>query len=168
MKRLTLIGLVLLVTACGQNEQEGQEGVAAAPFKPTGDVKYTMQWVLDPAADHIWDSAGSIITEEGTRDLRPTTEEGWLAVQHSAVVVAEAGNLLMMPGRARENDDWREFALGLVDAGLSAKAAAEAQDADALFDAGGQIYRVCSSCHAVYVQSDEKPGIQGPEKAEEP
>lgn len=167
MKLLALVGLVLLVAACGQNEQEGPESIAA-PFKATGDVKYTMQWVLDPAADHIWDSAGSIITGEGTRDLRPTTEEGWLAVQHSAVVVAEAGNLLMMPGRARDDSDWQEFALGLVDAGLRAKSAAEAQDADALFDAGGQIYRVCAACHAVYIEDDdEKPGIQGPERANE-
>lgn len=165
MNYVGLVLISLLLAACGQSERPAE--THSIPFKPTGDVKFIMQWVLDPAADQIWDSAGSIITDEGVEDLRPTTEDGWLAVQRSAVIVAEAGNLLMMPGRAKDNGDWQEFALGLVDAGLSAKSAAEAQDADALFDAGGQIYRVCSSCHAAYVQDQGKPGIQGPEKADE-
>jgi hypothetical protein len=115
-----------------------------------------MEFVLDPAADMIWDSAGYIITAEGEQDLQPTTDEGWLAVQHSAVVVAETGNLLMMPGRARDDKDWIEISQGLVDVGMRAKAAAEAHDADALFEAGGQIYRVCTSCHQIYVQGEEK------------
>ncbi|HJN52925.1 MAG: hypothetical protein QGI68_01460 [Pseudomonadales bacterium] len=115
-----------------------------------------MQWVLDPAADHIWDSAGSVITAEGVEELAPTTDEGWLAVQHSAVVVAETGNLLLMPSRARDDQDWQEIALGLIDVGMRAAKAAEAKDADALFEVGGQLYRVCVSCHTQYMQGDEK------------
>lgn len=155
-----LIVVSLLLSACSPAEQEqtqSGEVEPAVPFKPAGDVKYVMQWVLDPAADHIWDSAGTIITAEGSRELAPTTDEGWLAVQHSAAVVAETGNLMLMPGRIRDNDAWQDISLGLVAAGLRAQAAAEAQDSDALFDAGGQIYRVCTSCHSVYVHDEESP-----------
>lgn len=120
------------------------------PYKPVGDVKHTMNAVLEPAADVIWDSAGAIITFEGEQDLAPTTEEGWQAVINSATVVAEAGNLLMMPGRARDNGDWMEISRGLVEMGEKALAAAEAKDADALFEAGGQLYNVCLSCHQIY------------------
>ena len=60
-----------------------------------------------------------------------------------------------MPGRAVDNQGWQNIAQGLVDAGLLAQAAAKNQDSDALFDAGGQIYRVCKSCHSVYIQGDE-------------
>ena len=153
--RLALI--LLLLAACSQSEPPGAltEQTKAVPFKPTGDVKHLMQWVLDPATDKVWDSAGFIITTEGTADLQPTTKEGWLAVQHSAAVVAESGNLLMMPGLARDDGAWRDMSLGLIEAGLRAKAAADAHDADALFEAGGQIYRVCKSCHSVYMQDDE-------------
>jgi len=146
-----LLGSLILV-ACSPSEQAASqvEQPAPTPFKLAGDVKHTMLWVLDPAADFVWGSAGSIITAEGTRELAPTTDEGWLAVQHSAAVVAETGNLLLLPGRARDKA-WQDISLGLVDAGLRAQAAAAAHDEDALFDAGGQIYQVCKSCHAIYV-----------------
>jgi hypothetical protein len=161
MGRIAAILLLLLLAACGQKQAE-QPQSAAIPFKPTGDVLHLMHWLLEPAADHLWDSAGFVITDEGMVDLQPTTEEGWLAVQHSAVVVAEAGNLLMMPGLARDEGDWREISLGLIEAGLQNRAAAEAHDAEALFEAGGLLYRVCLSCHAVYIQGEQKPDIEGP------
>ena len=148
--------IAVLLTACGEQEAAKQQG-ADIPFKPTGDVLHLMHWVLEPAADKIWDSAGQIITAEGERDLRPTTDEGWLAVEQSATVVAETGNLLLMPGYARDEGDWRELSLALIDAGLRAKAAAAAQDGDQLFDDGGHLYRVCVSCHSVYVQGLPTP-----------
>tara|TARA_Y100000310_G_scaffold345310_1_gene463627 strand:- start:42 stop:479 length:438 start_codon:yes stop_codon:yes gene_type:complete len=131
------------------------------PFKTTGDVKHTMLWVLDPAADRIWASAGSVITAQGVEELAPTTDEGWLEVQHSAVVVAESGNLLLMPERARDDQDWQEISLGLIDVGIRAAKAAEAHDADALFEVGGQLYRVCVSCHTQYIKGDEREDLLG-------
>lgn len=144
--------IVLGLIGCTQPEE-----IKPVPYKLTGDVKHIMQWVLDPAADLIWDSAGSIITAEGTEELAPTTEEGWLAVQHSAVVVAETANLLIMPGRARDDQDWQEISLAMVDVGMRARAAAEAKDSDALFEAGGELYRVCVSCHSRYIQGQGDP-----------
>ncbi len=164
--KLSLI--LFLLAACTPPEQERPKADSAQsiPFKITGDVKYTMAWVLDPAAYHIWRSAGTIITEEGDRELAPITDDGWLEVQHSAAVVAETGNLLMMPGRAVDDEAWQEISLGLIEAGLHAKAAAEAHDADALFDAGGEIYRVCSSCHSIYIQGNKNPLSNRPTDAE--
>lgn len=160
MKRreLVLIGLLLALAGCGPSEQAAspnEQADGASPYKLTGDVKYLMQWVLDPAVDGVWDSSGSIITAAGTRQLEPTTNEGWRAVEHSAAVVAASGNLLMMPGRAVDDEAWKNISLGLVEAGLQAQAAAKAQDSEALFEAGAQIYRVCKACHSVYVQGDE-------------
>ena len=147
------------LVCCGPSEKAASpaEQADAGPFKLSGDVKHIMQWVLDPAADGIWDSAGSIITAAGTKELAPTTDEGWLAVEHNAAVVAASGNLLLMPGRSVDDEGWRNISQGLVDAGLLAQAAAKKQDSDALFDAGGQIYRICNACHSVYVQGDEAP-----------
>lgn len=120
------------------------------PYKPVGDVKQTMALVLEPAADVIWDSAGTIVTADGEEDLAPTSDAEWRAVKHSAAIVAESGNLLMMPGRAKDQEGWIEISRSLVEAGERAMAAAEAQDADALFDVGGEIYEVCVSCHQTY------------------
>ena len=151
MKIVSLL-VPLMLVGC-----EGQAPPATTPFKAVHDVAETMVLVLDPAADVIWGSAGAIITAEGTEDLAPTTDEGWLAVAHSAAVVAETGNLLMMPNRAQDDADWVEIARGLVDAGIRAKQAAEAHDADALFVAGGNLYNVCVSCHQLYWVGQPEP-----------
>jgi len=155
--KLLALSLLLTLTACSPSEQTAQKvgPTAPNPFKLSGDVKHIMQWVLDPAAFGVWDSAGSIITAAGTRELAPTTDEGWKAIEHSAAVVAASGNLLMMPGRAVDNEGWKNIAQGLVDAGLLAQAAAKNQDSDALFDAGGQIYLVCKACHSIYVRGEK-------------
>jgi hypothetical protein len=110
-----------------------------------------MTHYLEPAADRIWDSAGFVITVEGEVDLQPTTDEGWFAVEHAATVVAEGGNLLMLEGYAADAGDWVEYAQGLSRAALKARAAAEQQNADALFAAGGEIYSVCKACHNRYM-----------------
>ncbi len=140
---------LLMLTACGASPPPSP----APPF----DMKQTMNWVLDPAADVIWESAGSVITIDGEVDLSPTTDEGWDAVRNSAAVVAEAGNLLAMPGRAVDQGEWIEISNGLTAAALLALKAAEDHDKDALFDAGGRIYSVCVSCHTQYIAADETP-----------
>ena len=61
-------------------------------------------------------------------------------------MLTESGNLLMMPGRSA-GPDWNEYAGDLIRAGKLAMAAAQQQDANALFDAGGRIYQVCLACH---------------------
>lgn len=161
MKHLKLVLILFSLTACGQGEQAQQS--TSIPFKASGDMKQTMEWVLDPAADHLWGSSGSIITAEGTRELAPTTEEEWMAVRHSALVVAETGNLLLMPSRTREGAAWQEMSRGLIEAGLLAEAAAKARDSEALFEAGAQLYRVCKSCHGVYIHdSDSSPETGSP------
>jgi hypothetical protein len=129
----------------------GTAAVAAPPpYRLVTDARQTMEWILDPAADVIWDSAGFIITAEGETDLAPTTDEGWEQVRQSAALVAEAGNLLMLPGRAA-GPEWVAYAEGLTGAGVLAMAAAEAHDAEALFEAGATLYQVCRGCHEVYM-----------------
>ena len=151
MKRVLAI-VSLGLSACG-------ESPPPATFEPVHDVQETMRLVLDPAADVIWDSAGAIVTQDGVEDLAPTTDEGWLRVEHAAAVVAESGNLLMMPSQAVDREDWTEISRGLVRVGVQARNAAEAKDADALFEAGGRLYNVCVSCHQQYwVDRPVRPG----------
>ena len=67
-----------------------------------------------------------------------------------AAVIAESGNLLMMPGRSA-GPEWVGYAQALTESGVVAMAAAEARNADALFDAGGQVYQACRACHEQYL-----------------
>jgi len=141
--RSVIAAACLLLSACSQ---------AAPPYRTENDVKEVMGHVLDPAADVIWGAAGTVVTEEGEQDLSPTDEAGWLAVENAAAVVAESGNLLMLPGRAPENDDadWIRYSQQLHDSGQRAMKAAESKNKQGVFDVGGEIYQVCVACHQKY------------------
>ena len=135
--RTALPSTLICVLLLGCSQAEPPAPPAGPPYEVVADIHHMMDWILDPAADVIWDSAGFIITAEGEQDLSPTTEDAWAHVVHNAAVVAEGGNLLMMPGRSA-GEDWNEYSRGLVAAGRLAIEAAEAKDAEALFDAGGR------------------------------
>jgi hypothetical protein len=135
-------GLALL-TAC--------EKPPEPKFKTATSMAELMTGVIDPAADVIWGAAGHVITAEGDQDLSPTTEAGWTAVVNAATTVSESGNLLLLPGRAKEEEAWTTYAQQLTEAGAEAKAAALAKNKDAVFAAGGKLYEVCLACHEKYV-----------------
>lgn len=145
MQRIILWAMLALLSACAKPE------AVEMPYQATVSMRNFMVWVMEPAADVLWDSAGFIITEEGEQDLQPTTQQGWDNVRNAATVVAETGNLLMMPGYRADEADWVEYAAGITRAALQAREAAIAQDADALFDAGGALYNVCRACHNKYI-----------------
>ena len=106
--------------------------------------------VIDPAADIYWSSVGTIMDENGTEEISPTTTAEWAAVRHAATILAESGNLLLMPGRAQADEQWTRLAQAMITTGRQALAAAESRDSAAVFDAGGEIYLVCSECHTAF------------------
>jgi len=147
----------LLLVSIGMLQMVGcaEEPQLPAPFKPVLDVHDLMNSVLDPATDVIWGAAGAVITEAGEQDLAPVDDAGWQAVYNAAAVVAETGNLLMLPGRAEDNGDWMEYSAALITVGQEAMAAAEAKDAQVVFDVGGKLYLVCVACHQAYSMDEE-------------
>ena len=143
--RWSFAAAVLAVSACG-----GGAGDPPPPFKPIADTLLLMESFIDPSADVIWGSVGTIITAAGEEHIRPKTEEEWTHVRNAAVAVSEAGYLLMMAPRAIDGDEWMRLSQAMVDTGAAAIKAAEAKDPDAVFDAGAEIYAVCTNCHAKY------------------
>jgi hypothetical protein len=121
------------------------------PFKPVADVKQLMQTVVDPAADVIWGSVGTVETKEGVVETAPKTDAEWAVVRNSAYVLTESGNLLMLGSRPKDSDEWLRHCQELIDVGTRAIKAAEAKDKDAVFEVGGDIYGVCSGCHQKYL-----------------
>jgi len=133
----------LALSACASGNQP-------PPFQTVADTDVLMESVIEPNADVIWLSVGTIVTAAGEEHIRPQTEEEWTKVRNAAVAVSEAGNLLMMVPRARDGDEWMRLSKAMVETGAVAIKAAEAKDPDAMFEAGAQIYAVCSNCHAKY------------------
>jgi len=88
----------------------------------------------------------------------------WQAVENSSLALAEAANLLMIPGRKCANGlpvpignaDWPKFVQGLREAGMKAYKAAQSKDMDKILDAADTMTTACSNCHDRY---REKPTL---------
>jgi hypothetical protein len=150
----TAVGLFALALGCGAAEPP-------PPFAPLADTKLLMEAVVDPQADVIWLAVQTVLTEgEGgavvREEIRPKTDEEWLAVRNSAINLAESGNLLMMAPRARDRGDWMKHAQALIETSTSAVKAAEEKNPDRLFEVGGHIYAACTGCHAQYIVATEQ------------
>lgn len=116
-----------------------------------------MAHIVEPAAEHIWDSSGSIITAAGEESLAPTDEEGWLQAVAGAATLMESANLLLLPGRHREEPEWQAFAAALHTTAGEAHQAALGQSEPALFEAGAAVYQVCLGCHRQYALEQIDP-----------
>ena len=124
------------------------------------DVQELMATVLEPAAEVYWDAVGWIIDASGTTEIRPSSPEEWEAVRNAAFVIAESGNLLMMEGRALDQDAWMTLSRSLIDVGRRAIEAAEARDDMAVFDMGAEVYYVCTACHSTYALETLRPNVR--------
>lgn len=112
----------------------------AAQAQPVGSISDLMIKIIYPSSDAIF-----YIT---TRT--PATDTGWTELQGKALMVAESANLLMLPGRVRDQDRWIADAKLMLDAGRAAYRAAQARDVAALDALNQQLYASCTSCHDHY------------------
>jgi len=145
------VGSLLLaaMSACSAPEETSVETVSA-DYNTSLSVTEIMNLVLEPASDILWDSGGWVMDAAGYEELYPTTDDGWAYVRAQAAVVVESGNMLALPGRAEDNDAWMIYSNGLSEAGILAMEAAAVQDKEAFFQAGAQLYSVCTACHQAY------------------
>lgn len=142
---ILLAASAVLLAACSPQKP------AAPTYDTTLSVLELMEHVVDPQAKAFWGASGTVTTAEGEVDLSPTTEQGWAAAENAAAAVVEAGNLLMLPGRARDDGEWMTYSKQMSQVGLKAMRAAEAKDKQAMFDVGGELYEVCTACHEKYL-----------------
>ncbi|MGH1471698.1 MAG: hypothetical protein ACRBCS_10925 [Cellvibrionaceae bacterium] len=155
MSRILITLSLILLLGC-----ESKVSTQTTSYEPALSMMETMNLVLDPAADGIWGHSGWDITAEGEKELWPETEEGWNQLVHSAAVIVEAGNLLKIPGRVEGADgrgeDWIAYSQAITDTGKQLLKAGQERDKQAIFDLGGQLYRVCVACHTRYAYPDSE------------
>jgi len=144
---LSLLVLVLSLAACAQQSPQ-------ADLQTVASVKDIMESLVAHMATDVFASVGTIIDEKGAREIAPENDEAWTEVRYAAMGLAETGNLLMLEGLAKDQEDWMLFSQQLRDRSVEAAKAADARNADQLLDAGGRIYEVCENCHRKYIPSD--------------
>ena len=114
--------------------------LAQAPtFENVGSMSDLMIHMIYPASDALFYIE---------RDP-PKTDVQWNTIRMDALMVAESGNLLMMPGRARD-DEWVKDAKLMVEAGKAAYKAAMAKNMQGILDLGDQLTASCTTCHFKY------------------
>src|SRR5690349_20544743 len=181
--RVLIIPAVLAITACQAKQPESAAKPAAPdtpPYTTTATVKDIMEHIVDPAGDLIWDSVATTVDSKGVHQTLPTTDEDWKKVRSGAIMLVEASNLRMVPGRhvaksgeksetpgielepsemeAMINKDraaWYQRAGKLHDMASKALAVIEAKDSKALFDVGAELDTACENCHRQYWYPNE-------------
>ena len=96
-----LLGIAVLAGCQNEGKPAGAPAAASdSPYHVRATVAEIMDSMVMPAADILWKSTAVIESVEGTKDLTPTNDEEWKVVERAAVVMSEALNALMIPGRA--------------------------------------------------------------------
>jgi formylglycine-generating enzyme required for sulfatase activity len=148
LKTLGLFLCTFILFGCGPK--------TAQPYNSLS-LKQVMEWVIDPNADVVWESVKSISTAAGTTEIYPRTDAQWEAIRNSAATLMEAGNILMLEGRAKDDKQWMEYSKRFSRTAEVALKAAQDKNKEALFDAGGNIYNACKACHDQYADFDKQP-----------
>ena len=154
----TTVLLALGATAACTSEQSAEDSTAAVqsaapatPYKPVATVVDLMRSMVEIPAEIYWESVSVVVDIDGTHENMPETDLEWIEVWAAAMTLAETGNLLMMPPRALDNDEWIRMSTDLVDASLKAAQVASARDFEGMLAVGEEIYNVCLECHQTYV-----------------
>ncbi len=150
--------LAALLSGCGKGVAP-EPVKAGPPIKAVATLEEVMHGMVIPNAQVVWASSGTIVTAKGVEERKPKSENDWLNVEASATTLTEAGNLLMMEGRAKDNGHWMDRARALREAGDSVHKAAKAKDVDALFTRGGDLFDACQGCHFEYRYTTKDPKV---------
>jgi len=110
------------------------------PMRNVGTMSDLMVKIIYPASDALF------YIESRT----PKTETEWTLLEGQALMVAESANLLMMPGRARDQKQWMADARLMLDAGAEALAAAKKRDVQGIVMVNERLLESCTSCHKNY------------------
>ena len=123
---------------------------ASSPRPPTrnvGTMSELMVRIIYPSSDALF------YIESRT----PKTEAEWGVLEGQALMLAESANLLMMPGRARDQKQWMTDSRMMLDAAADALAAAKKKDVDGIVLVGEKLLESCTSCHKTYRKNYGKP-----------
>ena len=155
-------------TAEPAKSTSGEAAAADTKAQVHGDLRQVMRSMLFVNSNVVFAAQDKLDVKPAkdpstATDPLASTYGGWNAVENSSIALAEAANLLIIPGRKCsngrlapiENPDWKKFTQELRDAGMYAYSAAQSKSSEKIVDAAGAMTEACSHCHDKY---REKPG----------
>jgi hypothetical protein len=149
MRAATLGACSVALAACAAAPSSPPPAAPAAstPARRVGTMSELMVDFIYPASDAVFYISSRT----------PTTSEEWMVLQAQTLMLAESANLLMMPDRAIDQDQWMADATLLLEAGEAAYRAAKDRDVPALEALSDALYESCVTCHRNYRPSYGRP-----------
>ncbi len=121
---------------------------AQAPsYQPVGNMSQLMVDIIYPASDAVFYIGRN----------KPKTDVEWNAFKTQALMLAESGNLLLMPGRARDQEKWVADTKLMIDVAKKAYNLAKAKDVDGILDLNDELNTACITCHKDYRPNYGRP-----------
>jgi len=161
-RRLLLSGVLAcaVLASASACAVQAQPSPPRPPFTPVVDMKELMVSIVQPAADNFWSILGETVTEKGVVDLYPKTDEEWGKVHQNATLLAEMGNLLMIDGRAPDNDAWMMRSAEMIEVSAQILKAVDARDRARMEDLATELDESCSACHQKYMRGFGNPAAR--------
>jgi len=162
--------VILVMSACSNPQPQSAAKGTATAAQVHGSLLQVMRGILFPNSNVIFAVQGKDPTEiKPAGDPSTATDPlqgaygGWTAVENSGIALAEAANLLTIPGRKCANGrdvpmndpDWPKFVQGLRDAGMKAYQAGQSKNEDKVLEAADAMTTARSNCHDKW---RDKPG----------
>ena len=117
-----------------------QAASSGPPTRNVGSMSDLMVKIIYPTSDALF------YIESRT----PKDEAEWNAFEGQMLMLAESANLLMMPGRARDQKQWMADAKLMLDAGALAVKATKTKNVEAIAALSDQLLESCTTCHKHY------------------
>jgi hypothetical protein len=144
MSSMIAVAVAFAASDCGRSVAQSAE-----PFRAVASVDEVMDSIVIPSSEVVFDA---VVYSNGELIQAPKTDDDWFSLRIHALAVAEGGNLLLMPPRAKDTGDWSKFSRALTDAAVDVAAAAEAKDIERVLQTGSAMYTACTACHAKYIE----------------
>lgn len=147
------IAIVLVLSGAGLRSARARTArESPSPVTPVASVLQIMNWLTVPASDMVFAAVSTVVSSRGVEEIAPSGDEEWQAVEDSAAMLVESGNLLLIGERVRDEEDWIEISRVFIDASIVAMDAARTMNVDALFSSYDAIYMSCERCHLKYLE----------------
>ena len=130
----------LILVACTTLLAMAANAQAPTTFHPVGNMSQLMIDIIYPTSDALF-----YVDRDG-----PKTQRDWNTLRTQALTLAESGNLLMMEGRARDQENWIKDSQVMADIGAKAYKAAQAKDLDGIRALNDSLSDACIQCHLQY------------------
>lgn len=171
------IAALILLASCSNDAPSSSAASSQPAPAATASIQDLMLKQIEPAAEALWNSVSTTVSESGVEEKRPETAEQWAEVRAQAMLLMEAARDLkaddlkvLSPGQQMADEgvqgvlpahevqtkidanraQFNQFADLLHEVGGRMQKAIDAQDIQGMLNAGEAIDAACESCHLTF------------------